>query len=396
LAIICILTFAVIAERGILSMVWKHWIAVSMIATTVGWGPVARAGDLKITLPKRSHLTPVQRLNQEGVDAVRKHSYEKAETSFYKAYLLDPDDPFTLNNLGYISELQGQVDRALRFYELAGQQATEAVIDRASSPQLRGRSIKEALAIPDLPLQINHDNVEAVRMLSEGRAPEADLFLQQVLQKDPKNIFTLNNLGVAKEMEGESQAALKLYDEAAAVPSDAAAVVTLNRSWRGKPVSEMASQNARALRTRVETQRSVEVRLAELNVRGVSAVNRNDPRAADQDFRDAFALDPNNAFALNNVGYLSEIEGDPETAEFYYEKARTVPGANQRVGLATRRSAEGSKLFQVAAENDSKVEAKVTQEREARRAQREPILLRRRDNTVIQEPATPPTVTSPQ
>jgi len=42
------------------------------------------------------------------VDAVRKRNYEKAESLFYKAYLLVPDDPFTLNNLGYISELKGR------------------------------------------------------------------------------------------------------------------------------------------------------------------------------------------------------------------------------------------------------------------------------------------------
>jgi Flp pilus assembly protein TadD len=377
-------------------MSWKRCIVACMVAATVGWIPTARAGDLKITLPKRSHLTPVQRLNQEGVEAIRKHSYEKAESSFYKAYLLDPDDPFTLNNLGYISELQGQVDRALRFYELAGQQATDAVIDRASSPRVQGRSIKEALAIPDLPLQINHDNVIAVRMLSEGRAPEADLFLQQVLQKDPNNIFTLNNLGVAKEMEGESQAALKFYEQAAAVYSNASAVVTPNRSWRGKPVSEMASQNARNLQTRVENQRSVQVRLEELNVRGVSAINRNDLRAADQDFREAFALDPSNAFAINNIGYLSEIEGDRETAQFYYDKAQTTPGADATVGLATRLTAEGSKLAQVALDNDAKVETKVSQEQQARRAHNEQILLLRRDNTPVQEPSTPPASTAPQ
>jgi hypothetical protein len=37
---------------------------------------------------------------------VRKKQYEKAEAIFYKAYLYDPTDPFTLNNLGYISELR--------------------------------------------------------------------------------------------------------------------------------------------------------------------------------------------------------------------------------------------------------------------------------------------------
>jgi Flp pilus assembly protein TadD len=371
-------------------MSWKYWMIAFIIAAAGGCGPVACAGDIKITLPSRSHLTPVQRLNQEGVEAIRKHGYEKAESLFYRAYLLDPDDPFTLNNLGYISELQGQVDRALRFYELAGQQATEAVIDRASSPRVQGRSIKEGLLISDLRLQINHDNVVAVRMLSEGRAPEADLFLQKVLQKDPNNIFTLNNLGVAKEMEGESEAALKFYELAAATASNATAVVTLNRSWRGKPANEMAAQNLKNLQAREGNQSSVEARLAELNVRGVSAINRNDLRAADQDFREAFTLNPSNAFAVNNIGYLSEVEGDRETAQFYYDKAQTMPGANATVGLATRRAAEGAKLAQLASDNDAKVETKVSQQQEARRVQHEPILLLRRDNTPVQEPSTAP------
>src|SRR6202166_3787359 len=249
-------------------MSWKQWMVVGITAASLGWAANAHAKDLKVTLPKRSHLTAVQRLNQEGVQEIHKRRYEKAENLFYKAYLLDPDDPFTLNNLGYIAELQGQVDRAQRFYELSTEQATDAVIYRASSSKVEGRTMKQALAIPDMSLQINHDNVEAVRLLSQGRAPEADILLEKVLKDNPQNIFTLNNMGVAKEMEGESEAALKLYDSAAAVQSDATAVVTLNRSWRGKPVNEMAAQNAKNLRSRLEARTTPGERVAELNIRG--------------------------------------------------------------------------------------------------------------------------------
>jgi Flp pilus assembly protein TadD len=223
-----------------------------------------------------------------------------------------------------------------------------------------------------------------VRMLSQARAPEADLFLTQVLQKDPNNVFTLNNLGVAKEMEGESQEALKLYDHAATANSNATAVVTLDRAWRGKPVSQMAAENARNLRARIEKQQSVETRLAEFNLRGVSALNRNDVRDAEQDFQAAYALNPDDAFALNNIGYLSELHGDRETAEFYYSKAQTMPGANMKVGLATRSEAEGSKLFQIASESDSSVGLKVAQQQAARRARHEPVQLLHRDNTPVQ------------
>src|SRR6476660_5801261 len=99
---------------------------------------VAHAGDIRIPLPKKSKTTPIQELNRQGVQALRKNQLEKAKGFFYKAYLYDPDDPFTLNNLGYISELEGEVDRAARFYELAGQGGSRAVIDRDSRTDVEG------------------------------------------------------------------------------------------------------------------------------------------------------------------------------------------------------------------------------------------------------------------
>ena len=359
--------------------------------------PHAQASDkeLKVTIPRRSKLTPVQRLNREGVEAVRKHNYSKAEQLFYKAYLFDPDDPFTLNNLGYISELQGQIDRAQRFYELAAEQSSDAVVDRASARRVEGRPMKEAMAITDQPLQINHDNVEAVRLLSQGRAPEADLLLQGALKTDPRNVFTLNNMGVTKEMEGENQEALKYYDEAAGVHSDAAAVVTVNRAWRGRPVSQMAAESAKTLRERLARANDVAEQVAELNLRGVSAVNRNDLRTADEDFRKAYALDPNSAFTLNNIGYVAELEGDRETAQFFYDRAQQAGGAKATVAVATRRSAEGMKLSSVASDNNSKVEAKVDRDREELRRLREPVVLRRRDNSIVDESAQPAPPTDP-
>jgi len=370
----------------------KRLLLLGLVGFAVAGGGLqsAHAGDLKITIPKRSHFTPVQRLNREGVEAIRKHNYSKAEQLFYKAYLFDPDDAFTLNNLGYISELQGQIDRAERFYALASEQSSEAVIDRASAKRIEGRPMKDALALADQPLQINHANVEAVRLLSQGRAPEADLLLQETLKTDPQNVFTLNNMGAAKEMEGEAQEALKYYDQASAAQSDATAVVTVDRTWRGKPVSEMAQQNAKALRDHLSRSNDVAEQVAELNLRGVSAVNRNDLRSANANFRKAYSLDPNDAFTLNNIGFVAEMEGDRETAQFFYDRARQVGGATATVGVASRRTEEGRKLFAVAMDSNSKVEAKVTQERDALRRENEPVVLRRRDNSIVDESAQPP------
>jgi len=374
-------------------MLGKHWIlrsALCAIAAIVGSLPRAHAGDLKITIPRRSNLTPVQRLNREGVEAVKKHKYDRAEQLFYKAYLLDPDDPFTLNNLGYIAELRGQLDRAQHFYTQASEQLSDATVDQASSRRVQGATLKEAIVGPGGSVEINHANVEAVRLLSQGRAVEADSILQDALKANPQNVFTLNNLGVAKEMEGEVQQALKYYDESANAHSDATAAVTMNRSLVGRPVSRMAEESARALRARLAQASTVAEQVAELNLRGVSAVNRNDLRAAEQDFRKAYALDANNAFTLNNIAYVAELDGDRETAQFFYERAQKADGANAKVAVATRSEAQGVALFAVASDNDTKVNAKETQEQAAVRRQHEPVVLLHRDNTPVDESVQPP------
>ena len=135
--------------------------------------PVTWARDLRITVPMRSESTPVQRLNREGVDAIRRHAYDKARTLFYQAYLLDPDDPFTLNNLGFMAEVDGEVDRAQRFYALASAQVTEATVDHASLPAVEGETFRNAISGPPIALEINRANFDAIRMLSQQRALEA-------------------------------------------------------------------------------------------------------------------------------------------------------------------------------------------------------------------------------
>jgi Flp pilus assembly protein TadD len=381
-------------------MFGKRLSSLAIIFLTVGLAPRnAWARDLKLTIPKRSELTLVQRLNREGVDALRKRHYEKAETLFYKAYLFDPADPFTLNNLGYISELQGQLERAQKFYSLASEQANDAVIDRTNTKSLEGKPMRDAFAnLNDVPMQVNRLNFEAIRLLSESRTPEADVLLQKALALDPRNTFTLNNMGVAEESRGEYEQALTYYTEAADAHSLEPVVVTLNRAWRGKPVSEMAADSAKKLRERMQNLATDQARAALFAARGVSATNRNDWSAARLDFLQSYKLDPNNAFSLNNFGYVAEKDGDFETAQLFYTKARGAEDAKDKVGLATRRSAEGKHLSAVVSDNDQKVGDRIVLDDQARRLQVGPIELIHRDNTPVVEstksPEAPPSSAS--
>lgn len=358
------------------------------------------AQDLKITLPRHSDLTPVQRLNRDGVDAVRKLQYERAESLFYKAYLYDPSDPFTLNNLGYIAELQGQLDRAQNFYKLAAEQGTNAFIDQSNEKELQGKRMSYALdSLKDIPMRVNRMNFDAMRLLSENRGYEADTLLRAALRLDSQNAFTLNNLGVADEAIGDYDQALRYYNSAASVRSTDPAVVTLAGAWRGKPVSQMAAANAQRLEQRIQDLNNNQARSALLASRGVAAINRNDWANARQDFLQAYKLNPYSAFSLNNAGYVAEREGDVETAQFFYQRAQQAGDASARVGLATQHAAEGNPLGFIATRNDQETENKLEAEQAARHRQSGPIQLLHRDGTpVVPKPPVQPnsSTTTPQ
>ncbi len=353
------------------------------------------ARDIRVTLPRRSQLTPVQRLNREGVNAIRKQQYEKAESIFYKAYLFDSADPFTLNNLGYISELQGELGRAQTFYALASEQDCDALIDLSNLKQLEGKPMKYALTgVKNGSMRVDYLNIQAMELLSQGRNYEAGLILQKALIYEPQNPFTLNNLGVAEEATGDFQSALKYYDKAASLHSSEPIVVALKRSWRGKPVSERAADSAQHLRKRMQGVDSDGAHATMFTLRGVAAINRNDWHTAKLDLLQAYSLNPKSAFSLNNLGYVAEKDGDLETAQFYYAKARKAADAEDRIGLATQRSAEGKHLVSVAQESDLRVDSEILQYSQAERMQTGPVQLIRRDNTPAKpsiSPVQPPT-----
>jgi Flp pilus assembly protein TadD len=345
------------------------------------------AGDLKIRLPKRSNETPVQQLNREGVKQVEKRNIGKAKKLFYKAYLLDPDDPFTLNNLGYVSELEGDAERALRYYELSSKNSSQATIDRSSRPDLKGRPLQEAFASLQVPeLKANKANVQAISLLNKGRVAEAEVVLKKALSDDPRNAFTLNNMGYVMESEGDLQSASKYYSSAASMHSDEKVLVAPNPQWRGKAISEIASANARTVNKTIAKGEDLPAQVARLNLRGVAALNHNDPKSARDFFQQAYKLDPKNAFSLNNMGYAAEMDGDRETAESYYEEARAAADSNVPVTYASRRNAEGRKLGNVAQDNQTDVDAAIEALRQQRQREGGPIQLKRRDNTPVIEP----------
>jgi Flp pilus assembly protein TadD len=347
----------------------------------------AEEKTLRINIPKRTKPTPVQAFNRDGVKAIEKHEYEKAKKLFYKAYLLDPNDPFTLNNLGYMAELDGDVERAQRFYQLSQEQNSEATVDQSSNDDNKGKTVAAVAGHAQTSgVQMNVMNVEAISLLNHDRVAEADVVLQKALRLDPANPFTLNNMGYTKEKEGELEAAINYYQRAADANSKEPVIVTVNKSWRGRPISKVAQNNAKNVQNALKKEDSIQAQVARLNQRGVSALNRNDRAEGRKYFQQAFKLAPDDAFTLNNMGYVAELDGDRESADYYYAKAKEAENHDRHVTLATRREDEGKKLVEVANKNDNKAEASIEAQQELnRRKGKTPVLLERRDH----RPVTP-------
>lgn len=363
-----------------------------LLALTITISLGAQAADLHLKISKRTKPTPVQQLNQDGVKALARNENARATRDFYKAYLLDPDDPFTLNNLGYVAELNGEIEKAQKFYDLAAANSSDAAVEISSNPELKGKNVSQVAGTAvSAPMQVNRLNVAAMGLMMKDRAPEAEITLRKALALDPKNPFTLNNLGFALEKEGELEQAVRYYGMAAGSGSHETIVVALNRNWRGRSIAEIADINAQAARREIATEGATQAKVSRLNLRGVSALNRNQPAQARQYFEEAYRLDPGNAFSLNNMGYISETEGDRETADIYYAEARQANRSGARVTLATRKDLQGLRLASIANQNQQSVQAAQEKQTAAIRAEGVPPLpLRTRNQAVVQEPASPP------
>ena len=191
--------------------------ALFAVIAGIGLQTAWAADTITIKVPRHAQLTHVQRLNREGVMAVEKHDYAKAADFFFKAYLYDPADPFTLNNLGYISELQGQLDRADKFYKLAAEQGCTANVDLSNVKRLQGIPMNTAFAgLQEAPMRVNRINVDAMRMLSENRGFEAAAVLEQARSLDTaKPVHAEQSWASPTNPIGDYDSALRYYAAAA-------------------------------------------------------------------------------------------------------------------------------------------------------------------------------------
>ena len=173
-------------------------------------------------------------------------------------------------------------------------------------------------------------------------------------------------------------------------------MVTANKDWRGRAISEVAQQNADNTGVVLAQAGDIDARVARLNLQGVSAMNRNDRKTARADFIAAYKLDPGNSFAINNMGYLSELDGDKERAQVYYDEAQEANRNHAKVAVATRAEVEGREMRYVAEQSSGLVESTIEAKAEVKRAGgTRPTLKTREKNSPADQSSTPGTIYTP-
>jgi Flp pilus assembly protein TadD len=95
---------------------------------------LAKAGDLEAR---------VARLNLQGVSAMNRNDRKMARADFLAAYRLDPDNSFTLNNMGFLAELDGDKETAQSYYEQSQDAPrSRAKVAAATRVEAEGREMR--------------------------------------------------------------------------------------------------------------------------------------------------------------------------------------------------------------------------------------------------------------
>ena len=67
------------------------------------------------------------------------------------------------------------------------------------------------------------------------------------------------------------------------------------------------------------------------------------------------------------MGYLAELDGDKETAQLYYERAKSGAQSDRRITVASDPHIEGKRLEAVATSSDQGIDQRLAAAQEARR-----------------------------
>ncbi len=85
----------------------------------------------------------VTRQESEGIDHLVQGDVEEFKADIRDAYSQAPDDPFVMNNMGVVYELEGDLQRAREMYGKAVENAGERRVTKSSKDGDAGRLLKD-------------------------------------------------------------------------------------------------------------------------------------------------------------------------------------------------------------------------------------------------------------
>jgi tetratricopeptide (TPR) repeat protein len=141
------------------------------------------------------------KLNNRGLDHLKKKEYSEATRLFQEALKIEPDFPDALNNLGKALESSGKDDEAIADFDKALKLAPQdaAIHSNKGLALFHERKFEESIASYRKAIEIHSDFAEAqnglAALFSLDRTDEAISAFRKVIHLDPKNSDALNNLG---------------------------------------------------------------------------------------------------------------------------------------------------------------------------------------------------------
>jgi tetratricopeptide (TPR) repeat protein len=249
-----------------------------------------------------------QALNNIGLCYMRQGDLARAADRFRAALKVNPHYVGSLNNLGIVCYLQGHYDEAAIFYEQALSLSNNA----------------------DAEIQTNYANC----LRDKGDVSGAVDHYRQSIKLKPDYAPAYNNLGLTLHyLQKEQEAAVEVTKALKLKPDYAEAYYNLGiirKALKQLPEAKIAFEQSLKYETNPTYAEATRKLIRDLSVpksalehlsRGYDRLEASDWRMAEEEFRQAIKLSPDNALAWNNLGLTLARQGKNGEALAAYKKA---------------------------------------------------------------------------
>ncbi|MFN7038899.1 MAG: tetratricopeptide repeat protein [Alphaproteobacteria bacterium] len=155
-------------------------------------------------------------LHNLGLLKFKQGKYSESSSLLFKAYSIDKENPYILHSLANLLDKIGQSKESLQYYE-AGLKFVSK--DNTELFNALKQDYSEALN------QVGHE------LYQDNKFDEASKYYSKALYHNPKNIITLNQLGMCASEQGNPSKALEYFNQIIKISEGKDADAWLNRAY---------------------------------------------------------------------------------------------------------------------------------------------------------------------